>query len=108
MHSRALGWSYLKSHISHSSLARTGHLRLTHSRLTHVRPLTVDVFHARSHADLANLKERFGFAKDEFFAVPPDVSAAYKACGAAGAAKHAAWKVRERAAGGEGAPGGVW
>jgi len=44
------------------------------------------------HADLANLKERFGFAKDEFFAVPPDVSAAYKACGAAGAAKHAAWK----------------
>uniref|UniRef100_A0A7S0NYZ7 transketolase n=1 Tax=Calcidiscus leptoporus TaxID=127549 RepID=A0A7S0NYZ7_9EUKA len=44
------------------------------------------------HADLANLKKKFGFDEEQFFVVPEDVSAAYRASGAAGAAKHAAWQ----------------
>uniref|UniRef100_A0A7S0LT09 transketolase n=1 Tax=Coccolithus braarudii TaxID=221442 RepID=A0A7S0LT09_9EUKA len=44
------------------------------------------------HADLANLKKQFGFDEEQFFAVPDDVATTYRACGAAGSAKHAAWR----------------
>jgi len=44
------------------------------------------------HADLATLKSSFGFDEAQFFAVPSDVQAAYRAAGAAGTAKHASWK----------------
>ena len=44
-------------------------------------------------ADLEKVKAKFGFGKADF-AVPEDVSAHYRACGAAGAAKHAAWRAQ--------------
>lgn len=44
------------------------------------------------HADLAAMKTAFGFDEKEFFVVPDDVHQAYRAAGAAGTAKHAAWK----------------
>jgi len=42
--------------------------------------------------DLSNLKKSFGFNPDESFVVPEDVTAHYHAIGAAGTAKHEAWK----------------
>ena len=45
------------------------------------------------HADLAAVKKAYGFEEDTYFTVPPDVSAAYLKCKAAGAKQHAEWKV---------------
>ena len=44
------------------------------------------------HADLAAMKTSFGFDEKESFVVPDDVQQAFRAAGAAGTAKHAAWK----------------